>query len=99
MRQPPQRFDHGTGLASKWHKAPRQFQNDTVAAMSMALNGGAITSGEQYKIDALFSELDNQVNFLSPYTWQQREQDELAFATKKKNDPDNPTMTEAMASN
>ena len=79
-------------------QSPRDHQIDTVAAMSMALTGGMISSTDQQQIETLLHGLDNQVNFLCPYTWQQRVRDELAFAVQKKGDPDNPTMTEALAS-
>ena len=32
-----------------------------------------------------------------PYTWQQREREDCAFKANKKDDPDNPSMKEAIS--
>ena len=42
-------------------------------------------------------ELDDQVNYVTPYTWQQRECEDCAFKATKKDDPDNPSMKKAIS--
>ena len=63
----------------------------------MAISGSQITNEESQEIHALLCELDDQVNYVSSYTWQQRERKDCAFKATKKDDPDNPSMKEAIS--